>query len=529
MFLAGGNDWGTHASLNHMGAKCVLHTNTSGANRYTIQTNLPNGTRGRNDGLGHNGYVDCGNWNTTDAGWAWEFEALADGTYHIINCENSGDNIYLGMTDDDRLQIDTDKAGADSDFNKWLLITPEEFAALAEQATAETPVDFGHFVAQATFSQNDFEGDDKWAANNELQDGNNATAWELFSKWNRNAGWIWGWKGNDAGGDYVFEMWNTAGKGYVYLVQEVEGLPAGKYTVQMNGYYRDGNFESADEGNVRQLAYLFAGSEENCVPLQSIVEGSGNYPGYGRSGASGIVIPDNCLTAAKFFQVGTYVNTIDAEVGADGKLKIGVFRNAEDVKGGDWIIADNWRLFYKGNPVEVEISESGYATFVAPGNINIIPDAVEVFAAQKVEDKGYVHLEPVAAIPTGEAVVLKGAEGTYTMYANANSAELGTTNDLIPVTGEVVADGTQYVIGQPDGEEVGFWQATPGTTITLGKGYLVFTTGVKPFYPFNDENATGIANIADALENGAIYNVAGQRLGKMQKGINIVNGKKVLR
>ena len=529
MFLAGGNDWGTHASLNHMGAKCVLHTNTSGANRYTIQTNLPNGTRGRNDGLGHNGYVDCGDWNTTDTGWAWEFEALADGTYHIINCENSGDNIYLGMTDDDRLQIDTDKAGADNDFNKWLLITPEEFAALAEQATAESPVDFGHFVAQATFSQNDFEGDDKWAANNELQDGNNATAWELFSKWDRNAGWIWGWKGNDAGGDYVFEMWNTAGKGYVYLVQEVEGLPAGKYTVQMNGYYRDGDFESADEGNVRQLAYLFAGSEENCVPLQSIVEGSGNYPGLGRGGASGIVIPDGCRDAAKFFQVGTYVNTIDAEVGADGKLKIGIFRNAEDVKGADWIIADNWRLYYQGNPVEVEISESGYATFVAPGNINIIPDAVEVFAAQKVEDKGYVHLEPVAAIPTGEAVVLKGAEGTYTMYANASSAELGTTNDLIPVTDEVIADGTQYVIGQPDGEDVGFWQVTPGTTITLGKGYLVFTTGVKPFYPFNDENATGIANIADALENGAIYNVAGQRLGKMQKGINIVNGKKVLR
>ena len=42
MFLAGGNNWGTHASLNHMGAKCVLHANSSGENRYSIQTNLPN-------------------------------------------------------------------------------------------------------------------------------------------------------------------------------------------------------------------------------------------------------------------------------------------------------------------------------------------------------------------------------------------------------------------------------------------------------------------------------------------------------
>ena len=61
----------------------------------------------------------------------------------------------------------------------------------------------------------------------------------------------------------------------------------------------------ADEGNVRQLAYLFAGSEENCVPLASIVEGSGNCPGYGRGGSSGIVIPDGCNDAARFFQVGT--------------------------------------------------------------------------------------------------------------------------------------------------------------------------------------------------------------------------------
>ena len=541
MFLAGGNNWGTHASLNHMGAKCVLHANSSGENRYTIQTNLPNGTRGRNDGLGHNGYVDCGDWNTTDAGWAWEFEALADGTYHIINCENAGDNIYLGMTDDDRLQVDTDKAGADSDFNKWLLVTPEEFAALAEQATAENPIDLGHLVHQATFSQNDFEGDDKWAPNNELGENRpekedvQEIAWRDFSKWDRNAGWIWGWKGNDAGGDYVFEMWNTKAKGKVYLVQEVEGLPAGKYTVQMNGYYRDGNFESADEGNVRQLAYMFAGSEENCVAIASIVDGSGNYPGLGRGGASGIVIPDGCRDAAKFFQVGTYVNTIDAEVGADGKLKIGLFRDAaDDVKDGDWIVSDNWRLYYQGNPVEVEITEAGWATFVAPGNVNIIPEEVEVFAAQKVEGKDFVHLEPVAAIPAGEAVVLKGAEGTYTFYANAASAELGTTNDLIATTEEVTADGTQYVLGLPnnaeEGDDYGFWKATIGTTIPVGKGYLVFTgSDAKPFYPFGDDDATGIANIENALENGLIYNVAGQRIGKMQKGINIVNGKKVLR
>ena len=31
------------------------------------------------------------------------------------------------------------------------------------------------------------------------------------------------------------------------------------------------------------------------------------------------------------------------------------------------------------------------------------------------------------------------------------------------------------------------------------------------------------------MEDGAIYNIAGQRIQKMQKGINIVNGKKILK
>ena len=519
MFLAGGNDWGTHASLNHMGAKCVLHANSSGANRYAIQTNLPNGRRGANDGLGHNGYVDCGYGDdfTTSVGWAWEFEALADGTYHIINSQNSGANIYLGMTDDERLQVDTDKAGAENAYNKWILVTPEEFEALAEQATAESPVDLGHLIHQATFSQNDFDGDDKGAANDNLND----------SKWDRNAGGIWNWKGNSAGGDYMFEMCNTKDAGYVYLVQEIEGLPAGNYTVSMSGYYRDGNFESADEGNVRQLAYLFAGTEENCVPLVSIVEGSGNCPGYGRGGASGIVIPDGCHDAGKFFQVGTYTNTIDAVVGTDGKLRIGVYRNGgDDVKGGDWIVTDNWRLYYKGNPVEVTVTDAGYATFVAPGNIKTIPEGVEAFAAQTNVAGGYVHLEPVTAIPVGEAVVLKAAEGTYTVNASAFRAELGTTNDLIAATEEVTADGTQYILAKQD-EGAGFAKAAPATKIAAGKGYLVITGAeVKGFYPFADD-ATGISTV-DTIDNAVIYNVAGQRINKAQKGINIVNGKKVL-
>ena len=44
------------------------------------------------------------------------------------------------------------------------------------------------------------------------------------------------------------------------------------------------------------------------------------------------------------------------------------------------------------------------------------------------------------------------------------------------------------------------------------------------------ENATtGIADVKANVEaNGVIYNLAGQRMAKLQKGLNIVNGKKLL-
>ena len=57
-----------------------------------------------------------------------------------------------------------------------------------------------------------------------------------------------------------------------------------------------------------------------------------------------------------------------------------------------------------------------------------------------------------------------------------------------------------------------------------GGQYIDFgLSGIRP-------NPTGIKNLTSPLSKGKgnIYNVAGQRLSKMQKGINIVNGKKVV-
>ena len=173
---------------------------------------------------------------------------------------------------------------------------------------------------------------------------------------------------------------------------------------------------------------------------------------------------------------------------------------------------------------KVTVSDAGYATFVAPVDVDFTGSEVTPKAA--TFDGTYVQLADVTTVPAGTAVVVKAAEGTYTVPATTD-AVLGATNELIAATADVTADGTQYILAKQD-DEVGFAQATSGT-IAAGKGYLKFTTAVKAFYPFAGNDATGISGIEAINGDAPIYNVAGQRLGKMQKGINIVGGKKVLK
>ena len=175
----------------------------------------------------------------------------------------------------------------------------------------------------------------------------------------------------------------------------------------------------------------------------------------------------------------------------------------------------------------VEVGEALYATFVAPCDVDFTGAEVSAFAAQPNAD--FVHLEAVTTVPAGTAVVVKADEaGTYVAPKTLNAA-LGTENALVAAAEDVTTDGSQFILSKED-DVVGFYRATAGTTIAKGKGYLVITgEGVKAFYGFDPDNGTGISGIGVDGENTPIYNLAGQRLGKMQKGVNVMNGKKVLK
>ena len=133
------------------------------------------------------------------------------------------------------------------------------------------------------------------------------------------------------------------------------------------------------------------------------------------------------------------------------------------------------------------------------------------------------------SFPAGEAVVVKANAGTYNFPYAVEYAAAVTGNELIAATEDVTADGTQYCLAAKNGA-VGFYRVKEEIVIPAGKAYLVISAGVKSFYGFEEDEATAIEMVEgqSSMVNGSIFNLAGQRVSKAQKGINIINGKKVL-
>ena len=180
---------------------------------------------------------------------------------------------------------------------------------------------------------------------------------------------------------------------------------------------------------------------------------------------------------------------------------------------------DNTPIIGNGMPVSY-IGEAGYATLYDTTTGYELNGDVKAFVA--VLNGTWLNLNEIENIPAGTPVVLKGG------YYNKQAADLparNVANDLKGTDTATAADGTMYVLANGS-EGIGFYKAEG--TIPAGKAYYQSESGVKAFF-FDGDDATGIDEIVNGKSlNGKWYNLAGQRIQKMQRGINIVGGKKIL-
>lgn len=185
-------------------------------------------------------------------------------------------------------------------------------------------------------------------------------------------------------------------------------------------------------------------------------------------------------------------------------------------------------------PITVNVGKDGYATFVVPEAVRF-PEGVTANIVTAINPNS-MHMEPVAAVPEGTAVVVKAAQGSYTLSRTTETDDVDD-NLLQASDGNICGDGsTIYALGVgKTGAEngvVGFYKVKNGVMVPAGKAYIVVSSGnpVKNYIAFDFGGDTdAIENLDVNLDvNSGIYDIAGQRIEKMQKGIYVVNGKKVI-
>lgn len=178
---------------------------------------------------------------------------------------------------------------------------------------------------------------------------------------------------------------------------------------------------------------------------------------------------------------------------------------------------------------------SGFATYAADYDVNYSALGLTTYAIAIDEANNKVSYNRFeGVVPAGKAVLVQGTASTpYALTPAEGAADATFSTDLKASDGTVTAaDDKIYAFGTLNGKS-GFKLVNNGITIPAKKGYLELTgtTAAKPTFFAFDGIGTGISHIeADAaLENAAMYNLAGQRVDKSYKGVVIVNGKKMLR
>ena len=173
-----------------------------------------------------------------------------------------------------------------------------------------------------------------------------------------------GWEGTQFSGASPKENAEHYNKTY-FTYQWIDGLVPGKYRLSLDAFYRMGtsnnDYQLYQTGEYEESLYgkLVATSSvgqysESIKPLSSGLSkmnyGGGVFYVYDPEEDAYYYAPNNMYAADAWFNAGYYQNSLECEVGDDGRLQIGISK--DQMWNEDWTCLDNWKLEYYG-PVKL--------------------------------------------------------------------------------------------------------------------------------------------------------------------------------
>ena len=177
-------------------------------------------------------------------------------------------------------------------------------------------------------------------------------------------------------------------------------------------------------------------------------------------------------------------------------------------------------------------------TFSAPW-ATIVPEGVTAYYAKQKYDGGTVSLTPVESniLPANQGVILIGDVGVNSVKfelaeEGVEGADLSENTFYNSAKGPVVMEGNGYILAK-GGQGIGFYHATPGSTLKQGKAFFRLPAGASALslvLKFGD-NTTDIDFIGTDMDNvdEPIFDVYGRQVTQILKGrVYIKNGKKFI-
>lgn len=338
------------------------------------------------------------------------------------------------------------------------------------------------------------------------------SAWDTYTdgethEWDGYVINTWSIEGNSDGSDFIvpfLEYWvsDTNNLPAKTMTATLTDLPNGTYEIEL--WARAQRRSDADfNGDNSMITMSVNGGD-----AVSIMSNTSNNVGSGTS-----VMRLGRYTARGVVTDGTLTLTIDVKLGSNVH----------------WL---SWRdvTYTKLDEANMTIAADKYGTFIAPFAVTI-PDGVTASKVTGVDGNTLVLDEVETTIPANTPVVVTSATAVNKTFYGKNTAvdDTYTVGLLTGVYTNAVVPVNSYVL-QTQGSIQAFYKVTEsGKKSSVNRCYLTLPSSspVKAFY-FNSNDETAV-NAVEAVqnENVEIFNLAGQRVNKAQKGVYIVNGKKI--
>lgn len=177
------------------------------------------------------------------------------------------------------------------------------------------------------------------------------------------------------------------------------------------------------------------------------------------------------------------------------------------------------------------ITNAQYATFCAPMEVEL-PQGVKAYSCSQIGENNELALEQVSgSIPANTPVILwSESEYSNVCKGTVESVEGNPTCGLLTgVYEETPAPVGSYVLQQKE-DNVAFYKVTSiAIMVGANRAYLSMPSSNAKALTLNPESATSIKALNSLMKGKAeIYDLNGRKRSTLQKGINIVNGTKVI-